>query len=227
MKALHDYKAYLFDLDGTLIDSASDIATAVNLVREEEGLEPLSLAEVSAEIGHGAMALIKGCFPYEDLSSLRRIRERFVIAYQSGLCVNTRAMKGAEHCLERLALLERRLVLVTNKPRFLGEPLLNDLGWSDRFHLCYYGDTLPLKKPNPLPILEALKTLEVLASEALFIGDTEVDAEAAQGAGVDLGLVSFGRAAASVLGGEWGKSARVVDLEEFAVQLASLMNTVK
>ena len=213
MRELHQYKTYLFDLDGTLIDSTGDIAVAVNIVRAEEGLSSLSFEEVGAEIGHGAMALIRGCFPGESEERIQRIRERFVNAYQQGLCVKTVPMVGAEDCLNHLRKRGARVALITNKPRFLGEPLLEQLGWNEHFELSYFGDSFARRKPDPLPIINALAALNVAASEALFIGDTEVDAEAAHRAGVDLAIVSFGRAAESVLSGEWGHAARVIDLK--------------
>ena len=212
MRPLNQYKAYLFDLDGTLIDSAGDIAIAVNEVRSEEGLPPLSLASVSAEIGHGAMALIKGCFPGEDSEGVKRIRERFVLAYQRTLCVETKPMVGAEECLRGLIDQGAKVALITNKPCFLGEPLLEQLGWAHLFEPCYFGDTFELKKPDPFPLKHALSSLGVKPSEALFVGDTEVDAEAANHAGVDLAIVSFGRAALSAAQGRWGQWARVIDL---------------
>lgn len=189
--------AYLFDLDGTLLNTTPDIAHAVNVMRASEGLDPLSEDEVERGVGRGATELIFATTPPHLHVELTRLRERFVKAYESRLCVGTHPYPGAVECLNALKSSGARLGLVTNKPERLAVPLLQDLGWSDLFEVKLYGDSLPKRKPDPAPLLEAAKRLDVMTHSCVFIGDTEVDARAARAAEMIFYAVPWGRVAHS------------------------------
>jgi phosphoglycolate phosphatase len=205
-------QAYLFDLDGTLIDTTPDIATAVNLLRVELSLPALSPSEVERGVGHGATHLLRCCLPTNLHPNLGEYKARFIELYEANLYVKTRPYPEVSACLERLKKLGVPIALVTNKPMRLTEPLLADLGWTELFDVVCGGDTYPQRKPSPMPILETLKKLGVPADQALFIGDTEVDAEAAQRAHVSMIAVPYGRVAAQINEGVFGASARVSSL---------------
>jgi phosphoglycolate phosphatase len=212
---LAKYEVYLFDLDGTLLDTSGDIAYAINVVREGHGLSTLSQAEVEAGVGHGATALLLHCLPLTMHHKIDELREVFIQAYASHLCVCTQPYPYADAMLKSLKMdTQKKRVLVTNKPRRFAIPLLDQVGWSDLFDLCLFGDSLSERKPSSLPIDYALNQLSLEVGQALFIGDTDVDAQAAMKAGVDLAIVSHGRVAQAVLNGRYGSSASVIELDQ-------------
>ena len=141
---------------------------------------------------------------------VQELRQVFVRAYQSNLCVDTHPYQGVVSCLHTLLKLGKRLVLITNKPGRLAIPLLDALGWSDLFEVKLYGDSLSERKPSALPIIHAAHALGVQLDQCVFIGDTEVDAQAAQAAAITFWAVSWGRAAEGVARGLWGDRAQVL-----------------
>ena len=196
--------AYFFDLDGTLINTTPDIATAVNLTRQEYDLPLLSLKEVEAGIGWGATELITKTFPSTLKESTTQIRERFVHHYQEHLCDQTHLYEGVYEVLECLASHQRPMALVTNKPLHLTHPILEKLKIASYFQSIVGGDSFPQRKPHPRPILESLKALNLTAQQVLFIGDTEVDFKAAQQAQMEVVIVPYGRAVSlSPLSFDW------------------------
>ena len=213
---LKQYDAYFFDLDGTLIDSSGDLADAINQVRRLQGLSQLTHQEVEAGVGHGASALIKHCFPQATPEQLPSLRNAFTQAYGSQLCQHTYAYAHVEQVLNDLKNKPQvKLALITNKPSRFAIPLLKALGWSELFDLYLYGDSLAERKPSSLPIVHALNHFNVKAHQALFIGDTEVDAQAATSAQVPLAIVAWGRAAQAVTTGAYGSHAQVVEFKDF------------
>ena len=215
LNTLNHYQAYFFDLDGTLIDSSGDLADAINRVRIQYGLSILSNETVEVGVGYGASALIQHCFPQELNLEFKALREAFTQAYGKQLFLHTQAYPEAERVLNTLkANPNTKLALITNKPSRFAIPLLEALGWSDLFDLYLYGDSLAERKPSNLPIKHALTHFNLNPNEALFIGDSEVDALAATAAHVDLAIISWGRAASSVKAGQYGSEARVIELSE-------------
>ena len=209
------FDAYLFDLDGTLLNTTPDIACAVNIMRTSEGLPALSLQEVERGVGRGATALILATTPSHLHSRVQELRQIFVRAYRENLCVNTRPYEGVVSCLNTLLNSGKRLALITNKPGHLAVPLLDMLGWSELFEVKLYGDSLSESKPSPLPIIHATRALGVHLDHCVFIGDTEVDAQAAQAAAVHFWSVSWGRAAEGVVRGQWGDQAQILERYAF------------
>ena len=187
-------EAYFFDLDGTLIDTTADIATAVNLTRAFYDLPPLSLEEVEAGVGWGATDLIRKTFPSSLNATVMEIRNRFVQHYHAHLCDQTCLYPLVREVLDLLKAQKRPLALVTNKPLHLTTPTLEHLKLTEYFQSVVCGDTFTERKPHPRPLLESLIRLNLQADQVLFVGDTEVDLEAGQRAGIDVGIVPYGRA---------------------------------
>ena len=203
--------AYFFDLDGTLINTTPDIATAINLTRQEYQLPTLSLSEVEAGIGWGATELITKTFPSTLKDSTAQIRERFVQHYKAHLCDQTHLYDGVYEVLECLALQKRPMALVTNKPLHLTYPILEKLKIASYFQSIVGGDSFSHRKPHPQPILESLKVLNLTARQVLFIGDTEVDFKAAQHAKMEIAIVPYGRAASlSPIAFDWIQFLRIL-----------------
>jgi phosphoglycolate phosphatase len=188
-------EAYFFDLDGTLINTTPDIATAINLTRTIYDLPPLSLSEVEAGIGWGATELIIKTFPSSLKESPTQIRQHFIRYYEAHLCDQTQLYPGVHEVLECLKVQKRPMALVTNKPLHLTYPILETLHLTSYFQSIVGGDSFPQRKPHPQPLLESMSALNLQADHVLFVGDTEVDFKAAQNALMDVAIVPYGRAA--------------------------------
>jgi len=185
-------RAVLFDLDGTLLDTAPDMIGALNRLRDERGLAPLALGVLRGQVSHGASALVRrGIGPSSD-AEFASLRARFLELYGERLAERTVPFPGA---LELLDALESRGLpwgIVTNKPQGLTEPLLEALGLGRRAGIVVCGDTLPQRKPNPLPLLHAARQLARLPAECVYVGDAERDMQAARAAGMRALVAGFG-----------------------------------
>ncbi len=187
----------LFELDGTLVDSAPDIADAVDIALVACGRAPLGEAVVRGLIGNGAVRLIHraltGSQDGEAEADLHALAyQHFVDAYQPRVFSRTRLFPGVEDVLGRLAAAGWVLGCVTNKPARFTTPLLAAAGIAERFAITVAGDSLPTKKPDATPILHAAAEVGVALSEVVMVGDSVTDLRAAQNAGVRAVCVSFG-----------------------------------
>lgn len=190
--------AVAFDLDGTLVDSRADLASAVNAVRREIDLPPLGLERVVGMVGKGARRLVRRALPEEiDGEDFERAFGRFLDLYYDRCVDATRPYPGIEAMLAALAAFEAAdeplsLAVVTNKPERHTAKVLGGLGLERRFPVVLGGDSLSERKPDPAPLLEAARRLRVPAGRLLFVGDSETDGETARRAGSPLALVTWG-----------------------------------
>lgn len=189
-------RAVIFDLDGTLIDSAPDLADSLNAVLRSEGLEEQTLAAVKTMVGAGARVLIQRGFAANGRALSEEEAERvfpvFLADYRARATKRTRFMPGAERLLAALAAAGVGLGLCTNKPEGITRQILDEFAVSSLFGSIVGGDTTPAKKPDPRPLLHALDELGCTAEEAVMVGDSAADAGAARAAGTGLALVTFG-----------------------------------
>jgi N-acetyl-D-muramate 6-phosphate phosphatase len=174
----------LLDLDGTLLDTAPDMARAINALRAEHALPALTLAAVRPHVSHGSNAVVRAGFPEAPADEFARLRERFLLLYSEALAVDTRLFDGFAEVLERLDTQGVRWGIVTNKPGWLSAPLMQAMGLAARAACLISGDTLPVRKPDPLPLLTAAERLERSAAQCLYAGDALRDAQAARAAGM-------------------------------------------
>ncbi|MCC7464283.1 MAG: phosphoglycolate phosphatase [Gammaproteobacteria bacterium] len=185
-------RAVLFDLDGTLLDTAPDMVGALNTLLAEESRPPLAYAVVRVLVSHGSIALVQRGFPDADAGQFERLRQRYLQIYAARLTRETRLFPGFEPVL---AALERRGIhwgVVTNKPGFLTEPLLTGLGLRARAACVFSGDTLPERKPHPRPLLLAAEQAGVAPPACIFVGDALRDIQAARAAGMLPLIAGFG-----------------------------------
>lgn len=187
-------KAIIFDLDGTLVDSARDLQDATNILLAEEGLQPISLDEVKSMIGDGVAKLVERAIAATggDLARLPALVGRFLKIYEANASRYTEAYPGVPDTLEGLKRLGLPLAVVTNKPYAATIDILEVLGLRAFFGAVVGGDTLPERKPHPAPILMALDRLGVSPEEALMVGDNYHDVQAAHAAGVRAFAVTYG-----------------------------------
>jgi N-acetyl-D-muramate 6-phosphate phosphatase len=177
--------AVLFDLDGTLADTAPDLAAALNVMLAEDGLEPLPFPMVRPWVSWGAVSLIKLGYGTDlEAGPLAMLRARFLACYEAGLCRQSRLFPGIAEALSALESAAVPWGIVTNKPGWLTEPLLAALGLGDRAGTVISGDTLPYAKPHPMPLLHAARELGIPAARCVYVGDNIRDIEAGRAAGM-------------------------------------------
>ena len=179
MHALPD--CFLFDLDGTLVDSIPDLTTSTNLLRDELGLEPISQQTVRSYVGDGVGLLVQRALPPELFS--RERRERFVEIYTAHLTDETFIYPGIIPFLDSHPA--RVKAVVTNKPQHLAETLVDRLGLAGYFEIIIGAENGLQKKPHPDMVNRALHRLGCEPGRALMLGDHHVDLRAALAAGVD------------------------------------------
>ena len=187
------FKVVAFDLDGTLADTAADLGAALNHALAALGREPIAAEAVRPMIGHGARALLHKGLEATGGASEPLVDRAFLVFldhYRSNLATNTRAYPGLEAAMDELAGRGVALSVCTNKLESLTLGLLDALGWSARFHSVIGGDTLPVRKPDPAPLREAITRAG--GGRAAFVGDSITDADTARAAAIPFVAVSFG-----------------------------------
>lgn len=185
-------KAVLFDLDGTLLDTAPDMVGALNVLRHEHGLAALPFDRVRGAVSHGAARVIKTGFADADPESLLELQRRFLEIYRGALSRETRLFPGMDEVLTTLAELKIKSGIVTNKAGWLTEPLLQELGIRERFVCVVSGDTLAERKPHPLPLLHAAALAQAAPAECIYVGDAERDVQAAHAAAMPALVANYG-----------------------------------
>ncbi len=187
------FKTIVFDLDGTIADTAPDLAAALNAALQSLGREPLPLAAVRGMIGHGTRALLQnGLAATGDVSDALIATSYPVLLdfYAAHICDLTKPYPGVEAALDDIVANGIALALCTNKPALLTNRLIEALGWQDRFAAIVAGDTLEVSKPDPAPLHLAIARSG--GGAAAFVGDSIVDIQTAKAAGVPCIAVSFG-----------------------------------
>ena len=196
---LEGKKAIFFDLDGTLIDSAPDLASAVNAMLESLNLEKSSETTIRGWVGNGALTLVKralskGALTDESLDEkyVKQALKIFLDYYEENLCVNTVLYDGVKQTLEELYVQGYTLVIITNKPFKFIEPILKELKIFDIFTHFVGGDTFELKKPDAYPLVYMCEQLLLKSEEVVMIGDSKNDILAARAANMQSIALTYG-----------------------------------
>lgn len=184
--------AVLFDLDGTLLDSAPDLAAALNAVRAQEGLEPLPVESISKHVSRGAVGMLLAGMPAADASRMEAWKAAFLEHYARNSFVDSRLYDGIGEVLDCLETHQVRWGIVTNKSERLTLPLLEAARLADRASCIVCGDTLARSKPDPEPVWHACELLGVAPARTLFVGDDVRDMQAGRAAGTLLAAVYYG-----------------------------------
>ncbi|WP_432768748.1 phosphoglycolate phosphatase [Sphingopyxis sp.] len=183
----------VFDLDGTLVDTAPDLIHALNYSLQSIGRPAVDPMLVRSLAGHGARALLEaglalsGDVPDELIA---RAIPVFLDHYAANICTHSAPYPGLEAALEDLRAAGFRLAICTNKPEGLANRLVESLGWADLFAAVIGGDSLPVRKPDPLPLLTAIARTD--GTRAIFVGDSAVDIDTAKAAAMPSIAVGFG-----------------------------------
>jgi 2-phosphoglycolate phosphatase len=198
----------LFDLDGTLVDTAPDMAFALNQLLAEHGRPSLPYERIRPQVSNGARGLLGLGFGI-DTQDLEYdgLRQRFLDLYQRDLCARSRLFDGMNEVL--LALENDGIVwgIVTNKPGWLTTPLVQALGITERAGCVVSGDTCAKAKPHPMPLLHAAQILGIEAANCLYVGDAIRDVEAARAAGMPVVAAQYGYLEPGSDPGLWGADA--------------------
>ena len=207
----------LFDLDGTLADTAPDLCAAMNYVLSTKGLEPVPTKIVRGMIGGGARMILKRGLAYRNVSlsesELDKDVDDFVAWYMDNIDKHTEIFPHVEDILQTAQKADIGLAVVTNKRFDLSEKLLTRLGLLKYFGTLVAGDTLPTRKPDPGMIYEAMKRLDGDPSQTIMVGDSAADTQAAQNAGIPCICVTFGYSLEPVQ--SLGAEAIIDDYETF------------
>jgi N-acetyl-D-muramate 6-phosphate phosphatase len=185
--------AVLFDLDGTLADTAADLAAALNRVRADRSLAPLPFAALRGYASHGARGLLRaGMGATKDDADYEPLREAFLAYYESGMLNHSRLFDGAEVMLAELERRGLRWGIVTNKAQRFTLPLVKHLALVPRAGTVISGDTTPHAKPHPAPLFAAAKALGIAATDCVYVGDAERDITAGIAAGMKTLVARYG-----------------------------------
>ena len=177
-------KLALFDLDGTLLDSAPDFVATLSILRARHGLPPLAPERIRPHVSRGARAMILAAFPDHDAAAREALVQPFLDIYRGELSKHGAPFEGVEAMLMAIEDAGCRWGIVTNKPEALARALMPLLGWESRCAVLVGGDTLPTRKPDPAPLLHAARLAGVDPADCAYVGDDARDIVAAQAAGM-------------------------------------------
>lgn len=192
-KLNHKISTVLFDLDGTLIDTAPDMAAALDILCAEEQQTILPYSAVRPVVSNGSVALVTLAFGEDlDEQTLERLKTRYLEIYQDNLAVHSKLFDEMDQLLHQLEKNDIKWGVVTNKPGWLTEPLMESLGLTQRAACIVSSDSTVNRKPHPEPMYYACKLTDALPEECVYIGDARRDIEAGQNAGMKTIIAEYG-----------------------------------
>jgi N-acetyl-D-muramate 6-phosphate phosphatase len=211
----------LLDLDGTLVDTAPDLAAAANRMRSARGIEPLPIDELRPYVSHGARGMVGRAFNVmTDDARYADLRNEFLCEYESALCVESALFPGMDHTLKQLENSGIKWGIVTNKFARFTLPLVQALNLLNRAACVVSGDTTQFSKPHPAPLLHALGCAAVDASLAMYVGDDQRDIDAGHAAGMRTVVASYGYLGNGVPYQQWGAD----DVIDSPAEILRLLN---
>jgi len=200
----------LFDLDGTLLDTAPDLAAALNATLQLNGRDALPFEYIRPVVSHGGRALIELGFGIDPQNpGFEPLRKQLLDLYEANIATHTSLFPGMAEVLEELERRGIRWGVVTNKPGWLTEPLLDALGLSSRASCVVSGDTLEERKPHPAPLLHACTLAGSQPADTMYVGDAERDIEAGRNAGMRTLVALFGYLMEHDRPEDWGADALI------------------
>lgn len=214
-------KTVLFDLDGTLIDTAPDMVTALDKLCAEEEQAVLPFETVRPVVSNGSVALVKLAFGENvDNQRLEYLKNRYLKIYEKDIAVDSRLFEGTQMVLDYLAEHDMNWGVVTNKPGWLTLPLMKALGLEQQAACIVSGDSTENRKPHPEPMHHACELAGSKSEECIYVGDARRDIEAGNNAGMKTLIASYGYIGEQEDTNSWGADALINDPEEILKHLA-------
>lgn len=218
------FKAVMFDLDGTLVDTAPDMVAVLQAMQASHGLEPVDYQQGRSQVSNGAMGLLGLGFPEHELEYGDDMHMDYLERYAEMICEDSCVFAGMGDLLDHLDDAGCPWGIVTNKPESLTNPLLDALGIATRSACTVSGDSLPVRKPNPAPLLLACDMAGVDAYRSIYVGDAARDIEAGLGAGMATIAATYGYIAEDDDPREWGADIIAPDVEELTHIILKAVN---
>ncbi len=218
-------QAVLFDLDGTFADTAPDLANALNIVLENHQHEKLAFEQIRPVVSHGGQALIKLGFKLDKHDAeFEPLRQELLDIYRANLVTHTRLFPGIEDILIYIQSRQMKWGIVTNKPAWLTEPLMQGLDLTMKPDCIVSGDTLAQRKPDPAPLLHACELISCSATNSVYIGDAERDIVAGKSAGMLTCAALFGYIGTQDSPDTWGADKLAASTQEIISWLQEYAN---
>lgn len=215
-------RSVLFDLDGTLVDTAPDLVFALNQQRLARGMHELPIAAVRSQASSGARGLLKIGFGIEPgQSGYDTLRDEFLDIYEDNLARSSRLFPGISTLLEQVERCGLRWGIVTNKAERFTFPLLRALALMERAACVICGDTTPNPKPHPAPLLAAARKLGIPARQCIYVGDDERDVQAGHAAGMPVFVARYGYLGNGTPPEQWGADGFIDAPEDLLIALFS------
>ncbi|MEM1174879.1 MAG: HAD-IA family hydrolase [Pseudomonadota bacterium] len=212
----NNYNAVLFDLDGTLIDTAPDMVAVLQDLQREHGVLPVDYDTGRSYVSNGSLGLVRLGFGELEQARERELQQDYLARYARRLAVDSRVFSGVDTLLDTLDGASRPWGVVTNKPAFLTDPLMQALDLADRSAATVSGDTLPVRKPDPAPLLHACEIAGIRPEQTIYVGDADRDIEAGRRAGMLTVGVGYGYITADDDPQRWNADELVADTAELS-----------
>jgi N-acetyl-D-muramate 6-phosphate phosphatase len=219
-----EYNAVLFDLDGTLVDTAPDMVTVLQHIQQEHGIEPAEYDLARSYVSNGAIGLLTLGFPEVETEIGDELHQLYLERYAEMICQESRIFAGLDELLDQLDDIDCPWGIVTNKPEQLTEPLLIALGLAERSSCIISGDTLAVRKPDPAPLLLGCDLIGVDAATSIYIGDAERDIEAGRRAGMATIAAGYGYITEDDDPREWDANVIATTTEELTQIVLKAVN---
>jgi phosphoglycolate phosphatase len=216
--------AVLFDLDGTLVDTAPDMVAVLQDMQRDHGFNPLAYEHARLNVSNGALGLLRVGFPDREPVANSPLHLEYLDRYEQRVCEDSVIFDGLERLLERLDNARLPWGIVTNKPERMTIPLLEGLQLAHRSACTVSGDTLPQRKPDPAPMLYACKLAGVNPLETVYIGDAARDIQAGQFAGMATIAAAYGYVTKDDDPTRWGADQIVMDTDDLAQIVLKAVN---
>lgn len=223
-RSLDTFDAILFDLDGTLVDTAPDMVAVLLGMQEEHGLTLLPYDLARSQVSNGAVGLLRLAFPEAGDTLLKQLHQEYLDRYENAVCIDSTLFPELGELLDELDAIGRPWGVVTNKPMRMTDPLLAGLGLGTRVACAISGDTLPQRKPDPAPLLLASQQIGVAPENMVYVGDAVRDIEAGRAAGMFTIAATYGYIAANDDPGSWEADLIAADTGELTHYLLKGVN---